>query len=45
MPKILDERVKKLKKSGMSNSQAYAIATSQLKKAGKLKKGAKKKKK
>lgn len=45
MPKILDERVKKLQKSGMSKSQAYGIATKQLQKSGKLKKGTQKLKK
>lgn len=45
MPKILDKRVKALKKEGMSESRAWAIATSQLQKEGKLKKGSHKRKK
>jgi hypothetical protein len=39
MPKILDDRVKALQRKGMSESRAYAIATSSLQKEGKLKKG------
>ncbi len=39
MPKILDRLVYQLKKNGMSEKQAYAIAVSQLQKAGNLKKG------
>lgn len=38
MPKILDDLVKKLMKKGHDKSSAYAIATSSLQKAGKLKK-------
>lgn len=38
MPKILEDAVKKLKKKGMPESKAYAIATSSLQKVGKLKK-------
>lgn len=39
MPKILENRVKSLIKSGMDKNKAYAIATSSLKKEGKLIKG------
>lgn len=39
MPKILKRLVKQLKDKGYSESAAYAIATSQLQKAGNLKKG------
>jgi len=44
MPKILDKRVNKLKQKGMSEDKAWAIATSQLQKEGKLKKGSHKRK-
>lgn len=37
MPKILEDFVKKLSRKGKSKSAAYAIATSQLQKTGKLK--------
>ena len=37
MPKILENLVKKLLSKGKSKSAAYAIATSQLQKTGKLK--------
>lgn len=36
MPKILEDLVKKLKKEGKDEQSAYAIATSALKKSGKL---------
>jgi hypothetical protein len=39
MPKILDEAVKQIKKKGVSESSAYAMATSALQKSGSLKKG------
>ena len=39
MPKILDRLVKQLRAKGMGKSQAYAIATSRMQKAGNLKKG------
>lgn len=42
MPKILDDRVKALMRKGMSESRAYAIATSSLQKEGKLKEGTQK---
>jgi hypothetical protein len=44
MPKELEERVKKIMKSGTPRATAYAIATKQLQKAGVLKKGTNKKK-
>ena len=37
MPKILENLVKKLSGKGKSKSSAYAIATNQLQKTGKLK--------
>lgn len=42
MPKILEDYVKGLEKSGKSKSSAYAIATSVLQKKGVLKKGSRK---
>ena len=39
MPKILDQRVAALIRSGVPKSTAYAIAVSQLQREGKLKKG------
>ena len=39
MPAILEKRVAALKRSGKSESSAWAIATSSLQKEGKLKKG------
>lgn len=39
MPKILDRLVFQLKKNGMGEKQAYAVAVSQLQKSGNLKKG------
>jgi uncharacterized protein YoaH (UPF0181 family) len=42
MPKILDDRVKALMRKGMSESRAYAIATSALQKEGKMQKGSQK---
>lgn len=39
MPKQLDDCVKKLKRQGKSESQAFAICTASLQKAGVLKKG------
>ena len=39
MPKILDRLVSQLKKNGMEESKAYAVAMSQLQKSGDLKKG------
>lgn len=39
MPKILDRLVSQLKAKGMPESKAYAIATSQMQKAGNLKPG------
>lgn len=39
MPKILDRLVKQLKAKGMPTSNAYAVATSTLQRAGDLKKG------
>lgn len=39
MPKKLDDLVTKLKKSGKSESSAWAIATSALQKSGYLKEG------
>jgi hypothetical protein len=43
MPKILEDRVNDLmKKRGMSQSQAFAIATASLQKEGKLRKGSQK---
>jgi hypothetical protein len=43
MPKVLDDRVNELmKKRGMSQSQAFAIATASLQREGKLKKGSQK---
>lgn len=44
MPKILDKRVRALKRKGMPEDKAWAIATSQLQKEGKLKKKTKKRK-
>ena len=43
MPKVLENLVGKLKKKGMNEQKAYAIATSSLQKSGKLKKKTKKK--
>jgi hypothetical protein len=43
MPKILDRAVNRLKEKGYEESKAWAIATSALQKAGKLKKKGKKK--
>lgn len=45
MPKILDKRVQALKRKGMSEDRAWAVATSQLQKEGKLKKGSHRRKK
>lgn len=42
MPAILDKYVKGIMKSGKTKSQAFAIATAQLQKEGKLKKGTRK---
>jgi hypothetical protein len=42
MPKILERLVSQLKAKGMSENQAYAVATSQLQKAGDLQKGSSK---
>lgn len=42
MPKILEDRVKAIMRSGKTKSQAFAIATAQLQKEGKLKKGTRK---
>jgi len=42
MPAVLEKLVKKLKAKGKSESSAYAIATSSLQKAGKLKPGTRK---
>lgn len=39
MPKVLEDLVKKLQKKGTPKSNAYAIATSALKKQGKMAKG------
>lgn len=39
MPAILERLVSQLKAKGMSESEAYAIATSRLQRAGDLKKG------
>jgi len=39
MPKVLDKLVSKLKAKGVPQDKAYAVATSQLQKSGKLKKG------
>ena len=39
MPKILERLVSQLRKNGMDESKAYAVATSQLQKSGNLKKG------
>lgn len=39
MPKILERLVSQLKAKGMPESQAYAVATAQLQKAGNLKAG------
>ena len=39
MPKILDRLVSQLIKNGMDKDKAYAVAVSQLQKAGNLKKG------
>lgn len=39
MPKILERLVSQLQAKGQSKKSAYAIATSQLQKAGDLKKG------
>jgi hypothetical protein len=39
MPKILDKYVKGMKKKGMPEDKAYAIATSNLQKKGVLEKG------
>ena len=39
MPKILDNMVKKVTKSGMNKGAAYAIAVSSLQKQGIFKKG------
>lgn len=38
MPKVLENLVGKLKKKGMNEQKAYAIATSSLQKSGKMKK-------
>jgi hypothetical protein len=43
MPKVLENAVSKLLAKGYDKSKAYAIATSALQKAGKLKKKGKKK--
>ena len=45
MPKILEDLVAKVEKSGKDKSSAYAIATSALQKQGRLPKKGKKKKK
>ena len=37
MPKVLDELVSKLKSQGYDSDSAYAIATAQLQKQGRLK--------
>ena len=42
MPAILDKYVKGMKKKGMAEKKAYAIAISNLQKKGVLKKGTKK---
>lgn len=39
MPKILEDAVKKIRAKGKNKSQAFAIATASLQKAGDLKKG------
>ena len=39
MPKILEAAVKEMKKKGMDEKKAYAIAVSSLQRAGDLKKG------
>ena len=39
MPKVLEDLVSKLKAQGHDEDSAWAIATSQLQKSGKLKKG------
>lgn len=39
MPAILDRLVRQLRAKGMSESQAYAVATKKLQQAGDLKKG------
>ena len=39
MPKVLEERVKRIMSSGTPRSTAYAVATKQLQKSGELKKG------
>jgi len=39
MPKILERLVSQLKANGMSESQAYAVATKKLQESGNLKKG------
>lgn len=39
MPKLLERLVSQLQGKGMPKSQAFAVATSQLQKAGDLKKG------
>lgn len=36
MPKVLEDRVKAIMRSGVSKSRAYAIATAALQKEGKL---------
>lgn len=43
MPKVLDDCVQKVGNKGHSKSSSYAICTSSLQKAGKMKKGKKKK--
>lgn len=42
MPKILERLVGQLKAKGMAKNQAFAVATSQLQKAGDLQKGSSK---
>ncbi len=42
MPKVLEKAVKAIKRQGKSTSDAYAIATASLQKAGKLPKSKKK---
>ncbi len=39
MPKVLEDLVKKMKKKGMPEDKAWAIATATLQKKGVLKKG------